>query len=71
MIAVTVLCVTLRWCKTCAMWKRSTPASPMYDAAVRRKSCARKWNVFSNHRHTCVADRAKKAAAILCKGGVS
>jgi hypothetical protein len=27
--------------------------------------------VFSNHRHTCVADRAKKAAAILCKDGVS
>jgi integrase len=27
--------------------------------------------VFSNHRHTCVADRAKKAAAILCRGGVS
>jgi integrase len=27
--------------------------------------------VFSNHRHTCVADRAKKAAAIICKGGVS
>ena len=27
--------------------------------------------MFSNHRHTCVADRAKKAAAILCKGGVS
>jgi integrase len=27
--------------------------------------------VFSNHRHTCVADRAKKAVAILCKGGVS
>ena len=27
--------------------------------------------VFSNHRHTCVADRAKKAAAILCNGGVS
>ncbi|HVG52887.1 MAG TPA: tyrosine-type recombinase/integrase [Vicinamibacterales bacterium] len=27
--------------------------------------------VFSNYRHTCVADRAKKAAAILCKGGVS
>ncbi len=23
--------------------------------------------VYSNHRHTCVADRAKKAAAILCK----
>jgi integrase len=27
--------------------------------------------VFSNHRHTCVIDRAKKAAAVLCKGGVS
>jgi integrase len=26
--------------------------------------------VFSNHRQTCVAARAKKAAAILCKGGV-
>jgi integrase len=29
--------------------------------------------VFSNHRHTCIADRAKKAAAILCqtqKGGL-
>jgi integrase len=24
--------------------------------------------VFSNRRHTCVADRAKKAAGILCKG---
>jgi integrase len=27
--------------------------------------------VFSNHRHTCVAARARKAAAILYKGGVS
>jgi integrase len=27
--------------------------------------------VFSNHRHTCVAARAKKTAAILCDGGVS
>jgi integrase len=27
--------------------------------------------VFSNQRHTCVLDRAKKAAAVLCKGGVS
>jgi integrase len=27
--------------------------------------------VFSNHRSTCVADRAKKAAAVLCNGGVS
>jgi integrase len=26
--------------------------------------------VFSNRRHTCVADCAKKAAAIPCKGGV-
>jgi integrase len=27
--------------------------------------------VFSNHRHTCVVDRAKKAASILYNGGVS
>lgn len=27
--------------------------------------------VFSNHRATCVADRAKKAAAVLCDGGLS
>jgi hypothetical protein len=27
--------------------------------------------VFSNHRSTCVVDRAKKAAAVLCNGGVS
>ena len=27
--------------------------------------------VFSNHGHTCVVDRAKKAAAMLCNGGVS
>jgi integrase len=27
--------------------------------------------VYSNHRHTCVVPRAKKAAAILCKGAVS
>src|SRR5262245_13225848 len=27
--------------------------------------------VFSNHHHTCVADRAKKAAAILCNGDLS
>lgn len=27
--------------------------------------------VFSNHRSTCVVDRAKKAAAVLCDGGVS
>lgn len=27
--------------------------------------------VFSNHRATCLAARAKKAAAILCNGGVS
>jgi integrase len=26
---------------------------------------------FSNHRSTCVADRAKKAAAVLCNGGLS
>jgi integrase len=27
--------------------------------------------VFSNHRSTCVVDRAKKAAAVLCNGGLS
>lgn len=27
--------------------------------------------VFSNHRATCVTDRAKKAAAVLCNGGIS
>lgn len=27
--------------------------------------------VFSNHRSTCVIARAKKAAAVLCNGGVS
>ena len=27
--------------------------------------------VFSNHRHTCIADRGKKAASVLCKGGTS
>jgi integrase len=26
---------------------------------------------FSNHRHTCVMDRAKKAGSVLCNGGVS
>jgi len=27
--------------------------------------------VFSNHRSTCVVDRAKKAASVLCNGGLS
>jgi hypothetical protein len=27
--------------------------------------------IFSNQHSTCVADRAKRAAAILCRGGVS
>jgi integrase len=27
--------------------------------------------VFSNHRSTCVVDRAKSAASVLCNGGVS
>lgn len=40
------------------------------DRRARAKSADDRY-VFSNHRHTCVADRAKKAAAILCKGGVS
>ncbi len=42
---MTVLCVTLRWFSTCAMCIRSTPASPMKEAAVRRRSWARNVNV--------------------------
>lgn len=40
------------------------------DRRARAKNADDRY-VFSNHRHTCVADRAKKAAALLCKGGVS
>jgi integrase len=50
------------------------PLTPMALEILGRRATAKDADdryVFSNHRHTCVADRAKKAAAILCKGGVS
>jgi integrase len=50
------------------------PLTPMVLDILARRAKAENADdryVFSNHRHTCVADRAKKAAAILCKGGVS
>jgi integrase len=50
------------------------PLTAMVLEILRRRARAENADdryVFSNHRHTCVADRAKKAAAILCKGGVS
>jgi len=50
------------------------PLTSMVLEILKRRASAKNADdryVFSNHRHTCVADRAKKAAAILCKGGVS
>jgi integrase len=50
------------------------PLTPMALEILERRARAKDADdryVFSNHRHTCVADRAKKAAAVLCKGGVS
>lgn len=50
------------------------PLTAMALTILKRRASAENADdryVFSNHRHTCVADRAKKAAAILCKGGVS
>jgi integrase len=50
------------------------PLTPMVLKILERREKAENRDdlyVFSNHRHTCVLDRAKKAAAILCKGGVS
>jgi integrase len=50
------------------------PLTPMVLKILARREKAENRDdlyVFSNHRHTCVLDRAKKAAAILCKGGVS
>jgi integrase len=50
------------------------PLTPMVVEILERRASAENCDdlyVFSNHRHTCVLDRAKKAAAILCKGGVS
>ena len=54
--------------------QRPATAPRLSSTAVVRRARAENADdryVFSNHRHTCVADRAKKAAAILCKGGVS
>ena len=50
------------------------PLTAMVLEILRRRARAQSPDeryVFSNHRQTCVAARAKKAAAILCKGGVS
>jgi integrase len=50
------------------------PLTPMVLEILHRRARAENADdryVFSNQRHTCVADRAKKAAAIVCKGGVS
>jgi integrase len=50
------------------------PLTPMVLKILERRQKAENRDdsyVFSNHRHTCVLDRAKQAAAILCKGGVS
>jgi integrase len=50
------------------------PLTPMVLEILKRRASAKNADdryVFSNHRHTCVGDRAKKAAAILCNGGVS
>jgi integrase len=50
------------------------PLTTMVVEILKRRANAKNADdryVFSNHRHTCVADRAKKAAAILCNGGVS
>jgi integrase len=50
------------------------PLTPMVLEILERRASAENRDdlyIFSNHRHTCVFDRAKKAAAILCQGGVS
>lgn len=50
------------------------PLTPLVMDILTRRSKAENRDsryVFSNHRSTCVVDRAKKAAAILCNGWVS
>jgi integrase len=50
------------------------PLTPMAVEILKRRSQADNRDsryVFSNYRTTCVVDRAKKAAAFLCKGLVS
>jgi integrase len=54
--------------------RQRVPLTPMVLEILERRATANNADdryVFSNHRHTCVANRAKKAAAILCKGGVA
>lgn len=50
------------------------PLTPLALSMLKRRATepyADDWYVFSNTPHTCVHDRAKKAAAVLCNGGVS
>jgi integrase len=50
------------------------PLTPLVLKILKRRAQAKNRDeryVFSNHRSTCVVDRAKKAAAVLCNGGVS
>lgn len=50
------------------------PLTPRVLEILERRADAKNRDeryVFSNHRETCVADRAKKAAAVLCNGGLS
>jgi integrase len=50
------------------------PLTPMVLEILERRANAKNRDdryVFSNHRSTCVVDRAKKAAAVLCRGWVS
>jgi integrase len=42
--------------------------APVLDMLRRRRFGADERFVFSNHRHTCVSARAKKAASTLSKG---
>ena len=53
---------------------RGPLTQPVVDILKRRWRTRDDRYVFSNHRHTCVASRAKKAAAILCntkQGGLT
>jgi integrase len=50
------------------------PLTPMVVEILEERASGRNRDeryVFSNHHSTCVVDRAKKAAAVLCNGGLS
>jgi integrase len=50
------------------------PITPMVLEILERRATAKHRDeryVFSNHRSTCIVYRAKKAAAVLCNGGLS